>query len=278
MSETARRVAAYHEAGHSVIGIVLGRRPTSAEILPGGGGLTCYEPHDERSLVGLAALPVRFELASLPPSTAGALIADLVGLEAGDEAQRLAGFDQIPRYIPDDEAAPAIDPMSDAAVAIHLAGFAGAAEAGESAALRSYARTVARRILAERWAAVERIAAALLERGRLAGDELSRLFDGPAQVEHRQGPRRRGPAIATARVTFAGELPARFPRVNNRGATVVVRAGTELAASDVVVQAFPQHFDIAPATRDQVAAVRRRRPRVEQDPWTPAIDPTSRVL
>jgi len=152
--DTERLLTAYHEAGHAVIAELCGQRITRVEI----------DGDDERS--GSVALlrfsPDPFEIVDPAMPTAHVERRLLCILAGGVAEARVGGRAEL------DESAPEI----------HLAVRLALRVVGDCAEVLPYierARDHLDDLLATHWDAVEVVAAALVERGSLAGVELRRL-------------------------------------------------------------------------------------------------------
>ena len=151
-------VTAFHEAGHVVVGLVLGLVLGDADIVAteGRGGVTHFE--DDRLL--------EYEVADELVDAWGATT------WAGVVAQERAGYPDDGSGFGHSADGQGVASGSDLASLLELIDrFVG--EDGDEASARW--RTLADQTIGEHWAAVQRVAAGFLSDGRLSGREAVRL-------------------------------------------------------------------------------------------------------
>ncbi|MCA9316785.1 MAG: hypothetical protein KDB73_14970 [Planctomycetes bacterium] len=143
------QIVAHHEAGHAVVDLAFGRTPHSITIKPRGDTLGLCSGED--NLIG--------------DITNGDLEPMLVSLYAGRAAAD--------HFAPEEAEANALGASGDDEAAARLLRF----WVGDTGQAEIDCRARAAEIVRERWAAVEAIAAALLERTRIDGLEADLLAD-----------------------------------------------------------------------------------------------------
>ena len=149
-----REATALHEAAHAVAATVVGRTVTSVTIVPDVGGWGCceYAPFEP-----VAVLAYRDD----PRNRKQAIIT-----LAGSVAERRRFKDTDPRYA-----------SADMTHVDNLIGFMlGNADSEEEEELRADMRAETERLVATHWGAIEALAAALLERPTLTGEEVAAII------------------------------------------------------------------------------------------------------
>jgi hypothetical protein len=186
------RVLAYHEGGHAC----------AAFLLRGPGAVMYARIHQGGGVVALQSSPIFLRdhdsnVIGSDPALRAAVEKTLVGILAGAEAGKLAtpsGYDEPTEADRQAEQLAASLPPRDLELVAEadvydfpvlegdeaeIAALAGRFAGEESAAYVEWLRAVARNFVIGHWGAVERVAAALLERSVIPGAELAAIIEGP---------------------------------------------------------------------------------------------------
>lgn len=155
-AERRLRATTYHEAGHAVAALALGRRVRSVTVVPDAGRLGACT---------FAKMPRRFQPdAKLGPRTRASLEDHITVSLAGEVAEHM--------YTGRHAWSGAADDMRQS---LDRASYI-AADDREVAALLEWLRLRARNLLATNWSRVELVATELEERGTLTGLEALAAF------------------------------------------------------------------------------------------------------